>query len=321
MPLTLHGPQMIFVRLEEKIDDKRELKEELYENGRGFDADSGCAHLLHLVSRQDRGLLDYEKCTYEELLKFCARRGISASISRGKGKKKTTLVTNVLANHLHISQFTRRQLISALEKADEEISLPGFFQVLPAELRCRVYNYSFAYFDLPEHDPCRPPPITQASQLARQESLPLFYQFHELSLQFDGLQGPGGKLVGLNTRTFLDSLPHLAKLYRHVKLNAQWSLGGSLFDLTRSRWKISMDIQGNAYTITLREGLDWHSHGLGLEKVIKETDADIRKMFGEIASRAGEEQAIELEKEDWVALEDIFIRAHSQYNRSLAGNA
>lgn len=322
-PPILHNGQMIFARLEGNVNNTRDLKMGLCLYGRGFHANSGRNHLLHLFSRLARGLLDYEKCTYEDLLKFCAQRGISASISRGKGKKKITPVTNVLVEHPHISQFTRRQLIGALEKADEEIQLTGFFGLLPAELRCRVYKYSFSYF-FRVAEPFPPPPIAQASQLARQESLPLFYQFHQLALYFDALEHPKGGLVGWSTRIFLDSLPHLAKLYRHIQVNVQWGHNWDMLDIPRSHWKISLDIQGNGHKISSCEDLDTEdpdAYDPGLDKVIKETDADIRRMFGELASRVGEEQTIELEKEDWVALEGIFLRAHSQYKRSLAGNA
>ena len=315
--LTLPDLQMIFDRLQrskEKAIDRRVLKNELRLNGRDFDGNWSCARLFRLVSRMDRGLLDYEKCAYEELLKFCAQRGISASISRGNSKKLTTPVTHVLSKHPHISHFTRRQLISALEKADEDIDLPGFFELLPAELRCRVYKYSFSCAALPTIEPLPPPPIAQASQLARQESLPLFYQFHKLTLYFDPMRQPSARVLGESNRTFLDSLPHLAKFYRRIRLDGGWSLRGSWLDLEVCRRNISLDIQGAGHTITLCD--EPESYDQRLDKVIKETDADIRKMIGEIASRVGEDQAIELQREDWVVLEDIFQRAHSRYRLS-----
>lgn len=316
--VTLHGPGMEFLRLfRTDLDDEHELRTELRSRGRGFESSSGYIRLLYLVSRMDRNLLDYEKCSYEDLLKFCVRRGISASISRGKGRKKTTPVTNVLVKHPHISQFTRRHLISALENADEEANLSRFFD-LPAELRCRIYPYSFSCFDLPT-EPCIPPPIARASQLTRKESLPLFYQFHELVLRFDAWEEPRGRLAGQSARSFFTSFPHLAGLYRHIKLKAVWSYGGNLRPPKYSHWIVSLDIHGSGYKISLLENLAKYKQGL--DKVVKDADAEVREMFREIANRVRGQKAIELEKEDWFALEDIFIRAHSQYNRRLAGNA
>lgn len=76
------------------------------------------------------------------------------------------------------STTTKPQLISALEKADEDRTFLRFMD-LPPELRTRIYDFYFEPLHRVRWDVAPytipPPPITIVSKQLRLESHPLFY--------------------------------------------------------------------------------------------------------------------------------------------------
>jgi hypothetical protein len=121
-------------------------------------------------------MLLYDKCSYPELHSFCEQRGIDTG-----------------AGHT-----VKADLVHSLEATDDASVFPSF-EELPAELRLRVYCFSFQFF---RHETLAssyiksgaryerraeisrdcdvfklpPPPIARVCRLLRQEALPLFYE-------------------------------------------------------------------------------------------------------------------------------------------------
>lgn len=118
---------------------------------RGCPSDSvQVARLVELLSRPERGLICYEKCSHAELEAFCRARGLAR-----------------VGEATHV-------LIAVLEHADKEATFDRFTD-LPAELRVRIYSMHFQSFGSALETPVQPP-ITTTSKLLRKEALPLFYQ-------------------------------------------------------------------------------------------------------------------------------------------------
>lgn len=107
------------------------------------------------LSRVDRGLMLYGRESEAELRDLCQKRNIPST-----------------------STTTKPQLISALEKADEDRTFLRFMD-LPPELRTRIYDFYFEPLHRVRWDVAPytipPPPITIVSKQLRLESHPLFY--------------------------------------------------------------------------------------------------------------------------------------------------
>ncbi|KAF7195847.1 hypothetical protein HII31_02864 [Pseudocercospora fuligena] len=134
------------------------------------------AHAKHLHLRAQRDLLVYDKCTVEELQKFCTARNISYQVSKSRSKKQNVKV-----------------LVARLEETDESMVLEKFLD-LPPELRVLVYGHYFAdTFAFLQTQPqwntyyftreFAQPPITMTSSLLRRESLPEFYDCFPFSIK------------------------------------------------------------------------------------------------------------------------------------------
>ncbi|CAK4033353.1 Hypothetical predicted protein [Lecanosticta acicola] len=308
--VSLREQCMFFVRFREKFDDANELEKELRDSGRGFQQGSTRSRLLYLVSRMDKEMLDYEKCAYEELLSFCARRNLAISNTIRNGKKNAVPVTHVLAKSPHICHFKKRELINALEKADENANVTSFTR-LPAELRNVVYSYSFDYFHASaENNPLPPPPVAHASRLLRSEALPLFYQDYGLELW---LQAPGYSnqaKINRSAASFIATLPSLLPLLRHVEFHVEWAAGRGLFNHRLVTWKIDLEVQGKGHRMEMIETADFSDGNLDPDKVIGQVDEEMRELLGRAADRVGEEGGIELGSDDWSDIKAIFDRGN-----------
>lgn len=129
------------------------LKKHLDERGYAHTPSAGKARLLHLASRQQRGLLAYDGCNIQELITFSLQRRLDTS----------DLPRNP----------TKLQLRRVLEQADEEDTFDRFTD-LPAELRHYIYTLHFQPFPImygPEQ-----PPIARTSTLIRKEALSTLYK-------------------------------------------------------------------------------------------------------------------------------------------------
>ena len=133
------------------VNDMRDMLEK-----RGYDPGSikDKDRLRESLQRADRGLLSYVKRSNDELRGLLSQRGIPNDFESG-------------------GRGSRAELIAKLECADYSRRFERFMN-LPPELRTRVYDYYFAYFDKPLHTPVQPPLTLVCSQI-RKEALPLFY--------------------------------------------------------------------------------------------------------------------------------------------------
>lgn len=109
------------------------------------------ARLQELYVRCQRGLLSYERMKSPELRYYTSQRNLPIA-----------------------AESTVASLKAQLEQADEDATFEGF-QVLPAELRVRIYTHYFNSFIGTRASIVSQPPITGASQQIRKESLPVFY--------------------------------------------------------------------------------------------------------------------------------------------------
>ncbi|KXT16648.1 hypothetical protein AC579_8053 [Pseudocercospora musae] len=128
-----------------------------------------------------RGLLDYHKCSDDELERFYQQRELAT-------------------HHGNVDGVDRDQLVARLQHADNHVTFDKFL-ALRAELRVEIYehhikslpttnvvsNKEFEQFQRPRfvaefNSRPRPtvrelPPITKVSRLMRKECLPVWYQF------------------------------------------------------------------------------------------------------------------------------------------------
>ena len=133
---------------------KRGLRQKLEENGHSA-FKSGCrttARLRPLYIRRQRGLLSFEGLPLHELRQYATLRGIVVD-----------------------PDATATIVKAQLEKADDEATFDRFTE-LPPEIRQIVFRYYYESLPSIERAPrkCQPP-ITTASRMIREESLPLFY--------------------------------------------------------------------------------------------------------------------------------------------------
>ena len=110
------------------------------------------ARLRSLYIRRQRGLLSFEGLPFHELRQYATLRGIVVDPDA-----TTTIVK------------------AQLEKADNEATFNRFTE-LPPEIRQIIFQYYYESLPSSERAPHKyQPPITMASRMVREESLPLFY--------------------------------------------------------------------------------------------------------------------------------------------------
>ncbi|KAK4496508.1 hypothetical protein PRZ48_012488 [Zasmidium cellare] len=169
-------------------------------------ASTGGSRLAYLVTRAERSLMSYEKCSLDELRSFCAARKVQ--VPESSSRKKT--------EHIRL-----------LEEADENGMTFSRFLDLPPELRVRIYTYYMDFlgqrtsvFLAPLRDQADlcftkvlpPPPIAQVSTVMRRESIPMFYDIFRLELRHNA----GGEHLAPGTNVeMLRQIP--VHLSIHVK--------------------------------------------------------------------------------------------------------
>lgn len=180
---------------------KRGLRKRLEESGHSA-ITSGCgttARLRLLYIRRQRGLLSFEGLPLHELRHYANLRGILVD-----------------------PDATATIVKAQLEKADNEATFNSFTE-LPPEIRQIIFQYY--YESLPSHR-CAPrkyqPPITMASRMIREESLPLFYDYcGHLKIFSDGPVAVPYKLSpSTSAARVLQSTPtHLLGRIKSLRLN------------------------------------------------------------------------------------------------------
>lgn len=129
-------------------------------------------------SRQQRGMLIYDRCTAEELRTFCTSRGLECP-------KKARTISQV-------AEF-RKTCTDRLENLDDNGCLFARFLDLPPELRVRIYQWyksSLVLNYISGYRGGRPPPITAVSRLVQTESLPVFCELFDFDYERE--RGPNG---------------------------------------------------------------------------------------------------------------------------------
>lgn len=243
-------------------------------------------HIQLLMNRLEKGLMTYDACSYEELLKYCVQRHIPVTQS---GIRKTN--------------ESKRELMAALLDADEEHAFHRFTE-LPSELRNLIYGFSFEYFDSSRnHGAARPPPpIAQVSRLLRSETLPLFYKDEHFIADFE--KGSNLGIEQSKANEFVKIAPELFALIRNfmfdLDLNVCWS-----------SWTVQLDLRGAGYEITFREGNE-PEIDVPDDPVLRRVDGKLRKIIEIVAGRVGENERMELRPTDWHTLRKLFEKAQEE---------
>ena len=151
----LHPKHKWYWKLEHYDEDhsRHWMQNRLQERDFYFKTSSVKTRLIKLLSRSERGLLSYDKCSAVELRIFCSSR-----LLRLHGKERKQQLIYLLEDEV--------------EDEDEEATFEQFLE-LPSELRTRIYSFHFQEFE--DFKRPVPPPITEVSRQFRHETLLLFY--------------------------------------------------------------------------------------------------------------------------------------------------
>jgi hypothetical protein len=123
---------------------------------------------------EERGLLDYEKCTAAELMLFIQSRGLSMPITTlPKPSTKDALRDGAEDSDLESVELNKKDYIVILQQADDAAVFDRFLQLAP-ELRTIVYQIYYGDFARLPTMPHQPP-LTLVSKDIHAEALPIFY--------------------------------------------------------------------------------------------------------------------------------------------------
>ncbi|KAK4549767.1 hypothetical protein LTR36_005068 [Oleoguttula mirabilis] len=151
----------------------------------GYSAPTGTVkkEMVKMAQRAEKGLLCYDSCSTEELIRFAKNRDIPTA----DGVR------------------TRENYKSLLEHEDQKATFPRF-TAMPPELRCRVYGYYVASIPQELETPTQPP-ITRVSKLIRNECLPIFDASITFTLTFFRIDRPTPNIrPSPDTTFFLETL-------------------------------------------------------------------------------------------------------------------
>lgn len=148
--------------------------------------------------RDERGLLRYESCSLDELLRFMKDRHIPELYT---------------GDHL-----TKAIAVIVLGRADEEAQYTLFLD-LPAELRLRIYEIHLQDVASNVSASVHQPPVTLVSRSLRSESLPVFYAGTCLKVasafRRDSLFRPSATVLQKSDTTRLSHIYN--KYLKHIK--------------------------------------------------------------------------------------------------------
>ncbi|KAK3647906.1 hypothetical protein LTR56_007880 [Elasticomyces elasticus] len=116
--------------------------------------------LVDYMQRIDRGLLRYDLCETNDLLRFAAARHITIHGYTTNNSKAVTVRRNHAA------------LVNQLQRADDHATFP--LTRLPPELRVRVYELYLSESRIMLKAPTQPP-LARTCRMLREEVLPTFY--------------------------------------------------------------------------------------------------------------------------------------------------
>ncbi|KAK3632393.1 hypothetical protein LTR56_016407 [Elasticomyces elasticus] len=220
--------------------------------------------LVDYMQRIDRGLLRYDLCETNELLRFAATRHIAIHGYTMNNSKAVTVRRNHAA------------LVNQLRRADDQATFP--LTRLPPELRVRVYELYLRDFRIVLKAPTQPP-LARTCRMLREEVLPTFYfrNTFVVSLQIHtGDARSSGTLLrfDLDSIAFLETLSpdHLSRV-RKLHFNIMRATSTRQQRGTLAEVIVSLTENGDPRTsiksATLPRGLLWKKRVIaGTEKVI-----------------------------------------------------
>ncbi|EME83919.1 uncharacterized protein MYCFIDRAFT_195117 [Pseudocercospora fijiensis CIRAD86] len=147
-----------------------QLRAKLRTGGYMVPASSTKAQVRELKGRMDRDLLDYARCSENELYKFASERN---------------LITPNQKDAKGLSVQALRQILKA---ADDNRSF-HMFLALPTAIRMTVYDHYMAEFPLVLEHPTQPP-LTRTIKSIRNEAMPTFHKASKFKLTFTTLRAP-----------------------------------------------------------------------------------------------------------------------------------
>ncbi|KAK5717456.1 hypothetical protein LTR17_016070 [Elasticomyces elasticus] len=220
--------------------------------------------LVDYMQRLDRGLLRYDLCETDELLRFATARQITIHGYTTNNSKTVTMRRN------------HATLVEQLQRADEHATFP--LTRLPPELRVRVYELYLTQFRCVLKAPTQPP-LARTCRMLREEVLPTFYfrttfvvtlQMHTGDARSDGTL----LRFDLDSIAFLETLSpdHLSRV-RSLQFNIMPATStrqqrGTLAEVVVSLTEIA-DQRTSINSETLPRGLLWNKRVIaGTEKVI-----------------------------------------------------
>lgn len=257
-------------------------------------------HVEFLLNRQEKELMTYNNCSYEELLKFCVQRHIPvpekkvpipSSGSSGKPEEET--------------ESSKKELMRILMEADENRTFPRFTE-LPPEMRNLIYEFSYEFFeeDSTPNEIRTPPPIAQVSRLIRAEALPLFYHQHHENFIVDFDEDDDDVIDVSGADGFVQVAPDLFALIRRF-----------IFGLNTypdcNYWVVELDVRGPGHNVEFISGPKC-AVGIPEDPVNQRVDQKLREVIETVAGRIGQNGSIELKPTDWLTIKDLFVEARKE---------
>ncbi|EME84354.1 uncharacterized protein MYCFIDRAFT_173359 [Pseudocercospora fijiensis CIRAD86] len=284
-----------------KISDAN-IELELKDKGIFPPAGTQPARRIALLSRAQRGLLIYEKCTLEELRRFCMQRAI---LKTGGKKCERSNIKHAVEGRFKKSNFIKQarddELITLLETADEHSTLERFLDLDPA-IRKQIFSMHLSSLEY-HHIPTLPP-VTRVSRLIRQETYPLFYDLCPANIRI------ARKPPSINTVTKLADPPflpaverfftkHTLQLNRFRRINVLLSVEPEAWKFTS--WRYTLKV-GEREVLSLEREEKPHNERKK-EVGLRETRVSLNKRMQELVDDMVERgDGIKFRRTDWKIL-------------------
>lgn len=189
-----------------------DLRRRLDELGIQYNKSSNHAHLSVTMSRVERNLVIYDRCSVAELRKFYAARKQAGAPECGA---------------------TKAIIIAQLERTDENPVFDRFMD-LPPEMRELIFSKHF------ESLTCQgipfPPPATRINKQLRQESLPVFFKAMPCKLVF------GFVHIGTGSRALCTVFQR--RYFAHGPVDRIWKLHlEARMDQQTRGWRVNVELE------------------------------------------------------------------------------
>ncbi|KAF7191930.1 hypothetical protein HII31_06740 [Pseudocercospora fuligena] len=252
------------------FDDKGSIQRRLQSAGVSYLKGLNLAGLQAVYTRYLRDLLDYNKCSNDELLKFCTDRGL-LPVPDVEGKKTKHKAKKVMIRHL--------------EAADDTKTFDRLMS-LPAELRVLIYEWYFRDLDLSPEAQGRDafgiptvksqPPLTKTCRVIREESLPIFYQESTFHIRLWTSKGLGAMFNDIYMNRLLETAPK-AVLDQVVKVRIRGEITYETAGGSAAKFRDGMGVLLEAHS-------NWEVDIAPGEVVLRQTDdpryTSKEQMFG-----------------------------------------